>query len=144
MMGGAKSSTAPSAVSRASSRKTVAGTIAEAAAIARRAAEDGQSAPVAMAGATPSANERDGGSPLPRHSEERVSERQALTEGSAPSDPVLLRRTRAGAGQLKDPVSEPDRTAAHLILAGRAYAYGRSIVHGDGGRKAGDSVAIES
>jgi hypothetical protein len=67
-----------------------------------------------------------------------------VAEAPAQPDPVLLRRSRAGAGQLKDATSEPDRTAAHLILAGRAYAYGQSIVHGDSAKKAGDSVAIES
>jgi hypothetical protein len=73
MMGGAKSSTAPSAVSSAGSRRTVAGTIAEAAAIARRATEDGQSAPVVMAGATPSADEREGHAPMPQKPEEPIS-----------------------------------------------------------------------
>lgn len=144
MMGGAKSSTAISAVSTAGSRKAVAGTIAEAAAIARRAAEDGQSAPVMPAGNSPSADEREGRPPRAPNVEEAASERQTEPEVAPQLDAALLRRSRAGAGQLKDAVSEPDRTAAHLILAGRAYAYGKNIVHGDGAKKAGDSVAIES
>jgi hypothetical protein len=144
MMGGTKSSTATSAVRNAGSRKAVAGTIAEAAAIARRAAEDGQGAAVPAAGTAPPAGERESRSSSRSTSEQPASERQSEPEALPQPDVIPLRRSRAGAGQLKDPVSEPDRTAAHLILAGRAYAYGKSIVHGDGTKKAGDSVAIES
>lgn len=144
MMGRAKSSTAVSVVSVAGSRKAVAGTIAEAAAIARRAAEDRQSALIPAPISAPPVDDQE------RHAAQ-LSEDSEVPAGQPPSpeadpvaNPIHMRRSRAGAGQLKDAPSDPDRTAVHLILAGRAYAYGKNIVHPDDSKKPGDSVAIES
>jgi hypothetical protein len=143
MMGGAKSSAAVSAASTTGSRR-VAGTIAEAAAIARRAAEDRQSAPVSAPASPPPNDEQERhGAPSPESSKAALDQ-DSVSDGSPPADPVLMRRSRAGAGQLKDASQGPDSGAVHLILAGRAYAYGKSIVHPDEGKKPGDSVAIES
>lgn len=141
MMGGAKSSAAAvSAASTAGSKRAVAGTIAEAAAIARRAAEDRQSAPAS----SPPADERERRTPPQGEIPETMCEQSPVPDEPPPAELALMRRSRAGAGQLKDIAQEPDRTAVHLILAGRAYAYGKSIVHPAENKKPGDSIAIES
>jgi hypothetical protein len=145
MMGGTKSSAAVSAASAAGSRRAVAGTIAEAAAIARRAAEDGRSAADAAPVSSPPADDQERHTRAqPETTDDRADQSPMPVQECPPADSVLMRRSRAGAGQLKDASQEPDRTAVHLILAGRAYAYGKSIVHPDGSKKPGESVAIES
>lgn len=143
MMGGAKSTAAVSAVSAAGSRRAVAGTIAEAAAIARRAAEDGQSDLVS----TPPSDERERHDSSRRDPSDEACDtplEASAAEAPPDGDPIAMRRGRAGAGQSKDAAPGPDATPAHLILAGRAYAYGKRIVHPEGLKKSGDSVAIES
>jgi len=150
MIGGAKASSRISAAADNPSRTRGGGeTIAEVAAIARRAASHGgEPAPVA-ASVSSDANEQaphhtpSGGDMQAEPSPE--AEIASVAETLPPPDPALSRRTRAGAGLQKEPVqgASADRTAVHLILAGRAYAYGQRIVHKDEG-KLGDVLAIKS
>ena len=131
-----KASTVTSAAPSAGAGRIVAGTIGEAAAIARRAATgEGDSLPKQAAVPDSFADKRQIPAPV---------EVEALPE--AAPDPLLTRRTRAGAGHLKDTGQGGDQAtaAAHLILADRAYAYGRHIVAKDKATKLGDLLAIDS
>jgi len=130
-----KTSVVTSAAPSAGAARIVAGTIGEAAAIARRAATGGDSMPMFAAVAD---------SVSDRHQNVPPSKVEAPAE-VAP-DPLLTRRTKAGAGHLKDAGQGGDQTtvAAHLIMADRAYAYGRHIVAKDKGTKLGDVLAIDS
>ena len=130
-----KTSVVTSAAPSTAARRIVAGTIGEAAAIARRAASGGEPMPT-FAAVTDSLSDR--------HQDVPPSKVEAPAE-VAP-DPLLTRRTKAGAGHLKDAGQGGDQAtvAAHLILADRAYAYGRHIVTKDKATKLGDVLAIDS
>ena len=135
-----KASTVTSAAPSAGAGRIVAGTIGEAAAIARRAAT-GESDSLPRQAAVPDS-----------HADERQIPAPVETEAppEAAPDPLLTRRTRAGAGHLKDTGKDSGQggdqatAAAHLILADRAYAYGRHIVAKDKATKLGDLLAIDS
>ena len=149
MMGGAsKTSAATSAAPLAGARRIGAGTIGEAAAIARRAStDDGQSPLFDSPPESLIETDKDKWKTAPSGASldsEQPSDTSVPPE--AAPDPALMRRTKAGAGQLKDdPQSGSSaRTAVHLILADRAYAYGQHIVGKDKGTKLGDVLAIES
>ncbi|MGE5538816.1 MAG: hypothetical protein ACM30I_09375 [Gemmatimonas sp.] len=136
MTGGAKPGSAVSVVSAAGSRRGI-GTIAEAAAAARAAAAE----PGAVTPSEPhtSHDQRQRRDDAAHPHSERGHADDEGAEAIAP------RRNRAGAGLLKETVEGADKTAAHLILAGRAYAYGRSIVETKPeAKKPGDTLAIES
>jgi hypothetical protein len=129
-----KTSAVTSAAPSAGASRIVAGTIGEAAAIARRAATGGEPMPVFAAVADSLSD---------RHQTVPPSKVEAPAE-VAP-DPLLTRRTKAGAGHLKDSgQGENPSAAVHLILADRAYAYGQHIVAKDKGTKLGDVLAIDS
>jgi hypothetical protein len=142
MMGGKTG--AVSTATTTTSRRAGAGTIGETAAIARRAAaRDSDAAAAALS--APVEPTLDAGED--KHAPATAPPKPELvshTEINAEShDGVHLRRSRAGAGLLKE-AAGPDRTAAHLILAGRAYAYGMHIMRKDDGHKPGVVVAIVS
>ena len=130
-----KTSVVTSAAPSAGAGRIVAGTIGEAAAIARRAATGGDAMPMFAAVADSLAD---------RHQTMPPSKVEAPAE--VMPDPLLTRRTNAGAGHLKDAGQGGDHAtvAAHLILADRAYAYGRHIVAKDKATKLGDTLAIDS
>lgn len=143
MMGSTRTGAAVAA-SAAGSRRAGAGTIGEAAAIAARHAAAGEAAEAVSAPTpvSPPPDEREHHpAPSPSHG---AAHPDAEPPGASPVEPIPLRRTRAGAGQVKELPQAPDRTAVHLILAGRAYAYGQRIVRKEEARKPGDVVAIES
>jgi hypothetical protein len=144
MMGSTRTGAA-TAASAAGSRRTGAGTIGEAAAIAARraAATETAEAVSAPAPVAPPPDEReDHPAASPGHG---AAHPDAEPPGAQPAaEPIPLRRTRAGAGQIKELPQALDRTAVHLILAGRAYAYGQRIVRKEEAQKPGDVVAIES
>jgi len=145
MMGSTRTGAAMAA-SAAGSRRAGAGTIGEAAAIAARRAAAGEtaeavSAPASVSPPPPDESERHPAA-FPGHGAARPDE-EPLSAPPA-QEPIPLRRTRVGAGQVKDLPQVADRTAVHLILAGRAYAYGQRIVRKEEARKPGDVVAIES
>jgi hypothetical protein len=142
MMGGPKAGAEFGA--SATAKRAGAGTIGETAAIARRnAAEGGEDAPAASFAAaaepTPDPTWNRGSSASTPTKPETVS----ATETVKPHDGIQLRRSRAGAGLMKE-VTAPDNSATHLILAERAYAYGQHIVRKDEGQKPGDVLAIVS
>ena len=139
MMGETKKTSAvTSAAPSAGANRIVAGTIGEVAAIARRATTGGEPMPMPLTTAVPDSLADKRQTPVP-------VELEAPPEAAL--DPLLTRRTRAGAGHLKDTGgqgSDHATAAAHLILADRAYAYGRHIVAKDKGIKLGDVLAIDS
>ena len=147
MTGGAKTGAANAAAPTAGSRRVV-GTIAEAAAIARAAADHEPAQPIP-----------------PRETSMRVSGRRDRRSHRAPEREASESETALPAdgtgspseGGAEDPaprrkgavdpaqVGNADRTVEHLILAERAYAYGRSIVEaGPEPKKPGETVEIES
>jgi hypothetical protein len=145
MMGGAKKGAANAAAPTAGSRRVV-GTIAEAAAIARAAADHEPAQPIPPR-ETPTrvSGRRDRRSH--RAPEREASETAPPADGAdAPSeggaeDPAPRRKGSVDPAQ----VGNADRTVEHLILAERAYAYGRSIVEaGPEPKKPGETVEIES
>jgi hypothetical protein len=145
MMGAERKANAAISVASPVGRRSEVGTIGEAAAIARLAATVADLKPGAPspsdALAVPDSDERRRMAASSAPSPVMGTENQ----GEVISDPGLMRRSRAGAGQLKDEgQSETHRMAAHLILADRAYAYGRHIVAKDKGTKLGDVLAIDS
>jgi hypothetical protein len=144
MRGVAKMSAAVSAAPNAGSRRAGAGTIGEAAAIARRAAASEEHAPISA----PIAVSMDSDTEHHPPAQPEPTATEMTSDDSArdlsPVEPTPSRKTRGGVGQLKDLSQGPDRTAVHLILAGRAYAYGQSIVHKEEEQKPGDVLAIES
>ena len=138
-MGGAKNG----AVAPAAGNRRVVGTIAEAAAIARAAARH-EPAPEAVPA----------GEITRRHPGRHRDSDPHRANSAAPGNPddVASRADaeadaprRACAAPVEEtPEDDADKTAAHLI-AGRAYAYGRSIVEADpDAKKTGETVAIES
>lgn len=143
MMGG-KTGAVLSAASATTNKRTGAGTIGETAAIARRAASanDDLSTELPVSSETASDSGEEDRSPVMTISKPETVPRPVSTVDI--QETVQLRRSRAGAGLLKDTGAGPDRTAAHLILAGRAYAYGQQIVSKDDGQKPGEVLAIFS
>lgn len=143
MMGGAKSGAGLTAAP-ATTKRAGAGTIGETAAIARRsAAGDGDSAPEASF-AVAAAQPPDPGQHKHSATITAAKPEVPVAEASQHHDGIQLRRSRAGAGLLKEASSGSDNSATHLILAGRAYAYGQHIVRNDDGQKPGDVLAINS
>lgn len=122
-------------------------TIGEVAAIARQTASQGEAVSPAAGTAPADENRHDlqdfSGARRRNLAPESQSDGTVVAE-RAP-EPTPLRRSRAGAGLVKELVQNPlaDRTAMHLILAGRAYAYGQRIVRKEKG-KLGDVLAIKS
>lgn len=147
MMGGAnKASAAMTAAPLSGTRRIGAGTIGEAAAIARRAAMGEERGPVADTTTDPFPESADGkrrAAPLPNSTE---SLSKTIEPSEVAPEPGLVRHSKAGAGQLKGDTQDGsfERTAAYLILADRAYAYGRRIVTKEKASKIGDLLAIES
>lgn len=122
-------------------------TIGEVAAIARQTASQGEAVSPA-AGPTPADENRhdsQGFSGGPRRNLAAESDSDGTLTAERVPQPTPLRRSRAGAGLVKEPVQSPlaDKTAMHFILAGRAYAYGQRIVRKEEG-KLGDLLAIKS
>ena len=139
---------ASSVASTAAGRERAGGeTIGEVAAIARQAASYGEAVSPAVGVAPADENRHDSQDSSQPH--RRNLSAESASDGAVPAErvpePIPLRRSRAGAGLLKDPVQNQlaDRTAMHLILAGRAYAYGQRIVRKEEG-KVGDLLAIKS
>jgi hypothetical protein len=143
MMGGAKTGAELTSAS-ATTKRAGAGTIGETAAIARRSASHASGdVPAAQSVAPPEptsdSGQNNGSSAVLPPKPEAASSPEAAHH----QDGIQLRRSRAGAGLLKD-VSAPDHSAMHLILAGRAYSYGQNIVRKDDSQKPGDVLAIVS
>lgn len=122
-------------------------TIGEVAAIARQAASHSEAVSPASIPTPMDDDRRDppGLSPPRGRSESDEPIPDVVIGGERPSELAPMRRARAGVGLLKEPVQSPqaDKTAIHLILAGRAYAYGQRIVRKEDG-KLGDVLAIMS
>jgi hypothetical protein len=120
-------------------------TIGEVAAIARRAANRGEA--IASISSSGDAGDRNAHDPLQSRARDAAPARRdpgPPPENSLPNQ-IPVRRTRAGAGLQKEPgqSASADKTAIHLILAGRAYAYGQRIVRKEE-IKLGDLLAIKS
>jgi hypothetical protein len=143
MMGGPKAGADFGA--SVTNKRAGAGTIGETAAIARRSAsESGESASAPSFAAaidqSPDPVLNKGSPEAPPQKVEPV----AAPEDPAHPDGIQLRRSKAGAGLLKETTTAAENNATHLILAGRAYAYGKNIVRKDDGQKPGEVLAIDS
>jgi hypothetical protein len=145
MAGGARNGAAMAVAPIAGSKRVV-GTIAEAAAIARAAAGD-ESAPAPIL----VTSQRDRGKQLGKPRASARAEADAGTpcgerDGIPQADDADSVAPRGGAvGAVIEKPNDHADTTAHLILAERAYAYGRSIVETNPeDKKLGDKLAIES